>query len=226
MPANSSSARKARRSNGAGHVESQAYQCPAQATREAVVAPVRRRSPASVGVPLLEAHLRAGHRRYEGRDAGVRLVAGKGNAREDRRQYRRRQGRRQIAGGARCEEGRQGSGVRSRQLSLSRPRQGAGRCGTRERAELLEHDPENWLPVFRNRSCSSNMLGFERIRGQRLKPPRDWKTPWQVNANAADANGAGSARSATASSSTSSSTSTVWRRWSRAASASALRRWW
>ena len=32
-------------------------------------------------------------------------------------------------------------------------------------------------------------------------------------------------RSATANSSTASSTSTVWRRWSRAASASALRRW-
>src|SRR5580704_310466 len=225
MPANSSSARKARRSNGAGHVESQAYQCPAQATREAVVAPVRRRSPASVGVPLLEAHLRAGHRRYEGRDAGVRFVAGKGNAREDRRQYRRRQGRRQIAGGARGEERRQGSGVRSRQLSLSRPRQGAGRCGTRERAELLEHDPEQRLAVFRKRSCAKRNW-FGRIRGQRLKPPGDWKTPWQVNANAADANGAGIARSATASSSTSSSTSTVWRRWSRAASASALRRWW
>src|SRR5882757_5098455 len=136
MSANSSSAKKARRSNGAGHV-TQGYECPAQATCEELAAPFRRWPSAAVGVPLVEAHLCAGHRRPEGRDARVRLVAGKGHARKDRRQYRRGKGRRQIAGGARGEEGRQGSRVRPRQLSLSRSRQGAGGCGARERIELL-----------------------------------------------------------------------------------------
>src|ERR1700744_1174330 len=137
MPMNLSSARKARRSNGAGHVEKQGYECPAQATRKAVVAPYRQRPSAAFGVPLVEAHLCAGDRRSEGRDARVRLVAGKGNARKDRRQYRRRQGRGQAARGTRGQERRQGSRVRPRQLSLSRPRQGAGRCRARKRAELL-----------------------------------------------------------------------------------------
>ncbi len=45
----------------------------------AVVAPSGRRPSALVGVSLVEAHLRAGHRRSEGRDAGVGVVAGKAN---------------------------------------------------------------------------------------------------------------------------------------------------
>src|SRR6201996_9565506 len=203
MLANSSSARKARRSNGAGHVEKQGYECPAQAAREECAAPFRQRPSAAFRVPLVEAHLCAGHRRSEGRDAGVGVLDGKGNAREDRREYRCREGRRQAAGGARGEERRQGSGVRPRRLSLSRPRQGARGCRARERTELL------------NETRQTPGRG----------PQRDWKTPWQVNANAADATGTGTARSATASSRTSWSTSIAWRRSSRAASASVLRRW-
>src|SRR5215470_5112575 len=242
MPTNSSSARKARRSNGAGHVENQGYECPAQAACQACAAPLRRRPPAAVGVPFVEAHLRAGHRRPERRDARLRLVAGEGDAREDRRQHRRGEGGRQAARGARRQERRQGGGVRPRQLSLSRARQGAWGCGARERFELLEHDPEKWTPVFRNRSCSKvehdpekwtpvfrdrscSKVDSRRDRTEALPPRRDWKTPWQVNANAADANGTGSARSATASSSTSSCISIAWRRSSRAASALVLRRW-
>src|SRR5579871_3250587 len=137
MSTNSSSARKARRSNGAGHVQKQGYECPAQAAREAVAPPVRERPSAAVRVPLVEAYLCAGDRRSEGRDSGVRLVARKGNAREDGRQYRRRQGRRQIAGGTRGEERRQGSRVRSWRLSLSRPRQGARGRRARKRVEFL-----------------------------------------------------------------------------------------
>src|SRR5215469_10314516 len=142
MLMSSSSARKARRSNGSTHVQNQGHECPAQAACEAGVAPVRRRPPAAVGVSLVKAHLCAGDRRSKGRDARLRLLAREGNAldRQHRRQYRRGQGRRQIAGGARREEWRQGSGVRSRRLSLSRARQGAGGCGARERAEFLEHD--------------------------------------------------------------------------------------
>ena len=51
----------------------------------------RRRPRAAVGVPLVEAHLRAGHRRREGRDARRRLVAREGHARQpqDRRRHRR-----------------------------------------------------------------------------------------------------------------------------------------
>ena len=64
-----------------------------------------------------------------------------------------------------------------------------------------------------------------RVKALADAAPKDWKTPWQVNANAADANGAGIARSATANSSTSSSTSIAWRRSSRAASASVSQRW-
>src|ERR1700761_9559054 len=207
MLANSSSARKARRSNGAGHVEKQGYECPAQAAREECAAPFRQRPSAAFRVPLVEAHLCAGHRRSEGRDAGVGVLDGKGNAREDRREYRCREGRRQAAGGARGEERRQGSGVRPRRLSLSRPRQGARGCRARKRTELLRN------------------YGLTNTRTEASSLSRIGKTPWQVNANAADANGAGIARSATASSSTSSSTSTVWRRSSRAVSASALRRW-
>src|ERR1700726_3370893 len=79
---NLSSARKARRSNGAGHVETQDYECPAQATREAVVAPHRQRPSAAVGVPLVEAHLCAGHRRPEGRNAGFGFLAGEVDARK------------------------------------------------------------------------------------------------------------------------------------------------
>src|SRR6185312_17391724 len=134
---NSSSARKARRSNGAGHVQKQGYECPAQATREAVAPPFRGRPAAAQRVPLVEAHLCAGDRRPEGRDAGVRLVAGKGYARKNRRQYRRRQGCWQIAGGTRGEERRQGGRVRPWQLSLSRSRQGARGCRARKRIELL-----------------------------------------------------------------------------------------
>src|SRR5258705_11362473 len=203
---NLSSARKARRSNGAGHVETEDYECPAQATREAVVAPLRRRSPAFVGVPPVEAHLRAGHRRSQGRDLGVGVFAGEGDARkrQHRREHRRGQGGRQAAGGARREERRHRGGVRSRWLSLSRPRQGARRCGARERIEFL--GGLNWHRAFRGKSF------------------KDRKTPWQVNANAVAATGA-VGKSATASSSTSSSTSIVWRRSSRAANASALRRW-
>src|SRR5712671_984522 len=201
---NLSSARKARRSNGAGHVETQDYECPAQATREAVVAPYRQRPSAPVGVPLVEAHLCAGDRRPQGRDAGVGFFAGEVDAgeRQHWRQHRRGEGRRQAVGGTRREERRQGSRVRPWRLSLSRPRQGAGRCGARKRPEFLV------LTIPRG-----------------LGPRRDWKAPWQVNANAADATGTGSARSVTASSSTSSSTSIAWRRWSRAASASVSRRW-
>src|SRR5215475_3460924 len=223
MPTNSSSARKARRSNGAGHVENQGYECPAQAACQACAAPLRRRPPAAVGVPFVEAHLRAGHRRPERRDARLRLVAGEGDAREDRRQHRRGEGARQAARGARRQELHNGGGVRPRQLSLSRARQGACGCGAREGFELLEHDPEKWTPVFRDRSCSN--VDSRRDRTEALPPRRDWKTPWQVNANAADANGTGSARSATASSSTSSCISIAWRRSSRAVSASALLRW-
>src|SRR5207302_787480 len=80
-PMNSSSARKARRSNGAGYVETQDYECPAQAARQAVVASHRQRSSAPVGVPLLEAYLRAGDRRLQGRDVGVGIVAGEVDAR-------------------------------------------------------------------------------------------------------------------------------------------------
>jgi ribosomal protein L18 len=53
------------------------------------------------------------------------------------RQHRCGQGRRQAAGGTRREERRQGSGVRSRQVSLPRARQGARGCGPRERPQLL-----------------------------------------------------------------------------------------
>src|SRR5215475_8011504 len=140
MPTSSFSARKARRNNGAGHVENQGYECPAQAARTAHLAPLWRRPPTTERVSVIKAYLCAGDRRHEGGNARVRLFAGKGNARERqyRRQHRRGEGRRQIAGPARREEGHQGSGVRSRWLSLSWPRQGIGRCGTRERAKLLD----------------------------------------------------------------------------------------
>jgi large subunit ribosomal protein L18 len=55
---NLSSARKARRSNGAGHVETQDYECPAQATREAVVAPYRQR-PSALSVFRSSKHIYA-----------------------------------------------------------------------------------------------------------------------------------------------------------------------
>src|SRR5260370_15700735 len=201
---NSSSAREERRRNGGGYGESEDYQRPAPATREAVAAPIRRRSPAFVGVPLVEAHLRAGHRRPQGRDPGVGVFAGEGDARkrQHRREHRRGQGGRQAAGGACGEERRHRSGVRSRRLSLSRPRQGARGCGARERIEFLN--------------------GLNWHRASQGKSFKDRKTPWQVNANAVAATGA-AGKSATANSSTSSSTSIVWRRWSRASSASALR---
>ena len=66
-----------------------------------------RRAAAPVGLPLVEAHLRADHRRLEGRDARRRLVAGKDDARqaEDRRRRRRRQGGRQAGRRARHEKG-------------------------------------------------------------------------------------------------------------------------
>src|SRR6516165_2289934 len=206
MQANSSSARKARRSNGGGDVENQGCECSAQTAREAIVAPLLGRPSAAVRVPLVEAHLCAGDRRYQGRDAGVGLVAGEGDARgrQHWRQHRRGEGGRQALGGARRKEGHQGSRVRSRQLSLSRACQGPGGCRARERTDLLDG-------IYQDRG--RNFVG-------------DWKTPWQLSANAADANGAGSARSVTASSLTSSCTSIAWRRSSRAASASALRRWW
>src|SRR6516165_4815544 len=221
MSTNSSSARKARRNNGAGYVENQGYERPAQAAREAGAPPVRERPSAAFRVPLVEAHLCAGDRRHQGRDAGVRLVAGKGHAhgRQYRRQHRRGEGGRQASGGACGEEGRQGSGIRSRRLSLSRARQGAGGCGARERTEILEHDPER-----QDRAQYETGLNDTRTGGEASF--RDWKEPWQRNANAADANGAGSARSATASWSTSWSTSIAWRRSSRAANASDLRHWW
>src|SRR5258708_6960018 len=119
-------------------------------------------------------------------------------------EHRRGQGGRQAAGGACGEERRHRSGVRSRRLSLSRPRQGARGCGPRERIEFLN--------------------GLNWHRASQGKSFKDRKTPWQVNANAVAATGA-AGKNATASSSTSSSTSIVWRRSSRAASASALRRW-
>src|SRR5260221_199845 len=66
-------------------------------------------------------------------------VGGKRHARgrQHRRQYRRGKGRRQAVGGARREEGCQGSRVRPRRLPLSWSRQGAGRCRARERIEFL-----------------------------------------------------------------------------------------
>src|SRR4029077_9981524 len=97
MLVNSSSARKARRSNGAGDVEKQGYECPAQAAREALAAPFRERTDAPVRVPLVEAHLWAGHLRSEGHDARFGFVDGKGNAREDRLQHRRCESRGQAA---------------------------------------------------------------------------------------------------------------------------------
>jgi large subunit ribosomal protein L18 len=100
--------------------------------------------------------------------------------------------------------------VFDRGLPLSRPRQGACGCGARKRLELLR-------------------FGIERTNGQGREPLkasllRIGKTPWQVNANAVAATGA-AGKNATANSSTSSSTSIALRRSSRAASASALRRW-
>src|SRR5712672_2222074 len=167
MPTNSSSARKARRSNGAGHV-TESHKCPAQATRETLTAPLGQRTAASVGVPLVEAHLRSGHRRPERRDACVGLVAGKDDARERQygRQHRCGESRRQAAGGTRREEGRQGSGVRSRRLSLSRARQGARGCGARKRIELLTTGFERRTGAFASQRLENTMAG-ERERGGR-----------------------------------------------------------
>src|SRR5882757_2201252 len=164
MPTNSSSARKARRSNGAGHV-TESYKCPAQAACETLTAPLRQWTSAFVGVPLVEAHLRPGHRRPEGRNAGFRVVAGEGDARERQhgRQHRCGQGCRQVAGGTRREEGRQGSGVRSRSVSLSRARQGARGCGPRKRIELLTTGFER-TEAFASKRLENTMAG-ERERG-------------------------------------------------------------
>jgi hypothetical protein len=51
-------------------MSTQDYECPAQATRERCRCAAPPAAAAAVGVPLVEAHLRAGHRRPEGRDAG------------------------------------------------------------------------------------------------------------------------------------------------------------
>jgi hypothetical protein len=40
-----------------------------------------------------------------------------------------------------------------------RARSGGRRgCQTSLRGDLLEHDPEKWLPVFRKRSCSNKKI--------------------------------------------------------------------
>src|SRR6185312_2365712 len=65
---------------------------------------------------------------------------------------------------------RQGSRVRPRQLSLSRPRQGAGRCGPRERVELL-------TKFVRTEALASerleNTMAGERERGGRDRRDRE-----------------------------------------------------
>src|SRR5271154_5867324 len=139
MPASASSARKARRSNGAGDDQGKRQNYAAEGARARLAAARGGRAQALVRVPLLEAHLRAGDRRRCGHHGGGGVFAGKDDARgiEDRRQRRRRQGGRQADRRARPGEGRQRGDLRSRQLSLSRPRQGARRCGARKRLELL-----------------------------------------------------------------------------------------
>ena len=94
-PASTSSARKARRSNGSGPWRSSRNRTE---RRKATRAPRASRRAAdgrraAVGVPLVEAHLRAGHRRRQGRDARVAPRRSRRTLREqpqDRRQHRRR----------------------------------------------------------------------------------------------------------------------------------------
>jgi len=107
--------------NGAGHV-TQGNECPAQTASPQLAAPVRQRASASVGIPFVEAHLRPGSiddlkgetlasasslekAMRETGNTGANIDAAKavGKLLAER-------GR---------EEWRQGSGVRSRQLSLS-----------------------------------------------------------------------------------------------------------
>ena len=100
----------------------------------------RERPAAAVGVPLVEAHLCAGHRRLQGRDARRRLVAREGRCASSCKtgaDIDAAQGGRQAGRRARDGEGRQGRRLRPRRLSLSRPRQGAGRCRPRRRPEVL-----------------------------------------------------------------------------------------
>src|SRR3954451_10820181 len=145
MPASTSSARKARRSNGAGD-GTQNLNRAAHGERPQEGQAGGPRAQAAVGVPLVAAHLCADHRRRERRDSGCGLVAGKTDARKPQggRQCRRRQGGRQADRRARAEEGTEGRRVRPRRLSLPRAREGAGRRCPRGRPQFLIDWNETW----------------------------------------------------------------------------------
>ena len=105
---NASSARKARRSNGAAD-DANSVTGPSGGGRACAAAlrSARAWPQAAFGVPLVQAHLRAGDRRRSGRDAGLGFVDGEGRAGrlEDRRQRRRRQSGRQAHRRARAGKG-------------------------------------------------------------------------------------------------------------------------
>jgi len=100
-------------------------------------APFRRGPSAAVGVSLVE-HIYAqviDDRKGETLASASSLE--KDMREKDRRQYRRGEGRRQIAAERAVKKGVKEVVFEPRQLSLSRSRQGAGGCGSRERIELL-----------------------------------------------------------------------------------------
>ena len=103
------------------------------------------RAAAAVGVPLEQAHLRPGHRRPPPADLAAASTLDK------ELRARAKTGANKDAAAAvgklvaeRAKGRRQGRGLRPRRLSVSRPRQGAGRSRPRSRPELLEEGNEGW----------------------------------------------------------------------------------
>src|SRR5262249_30205015 len=132
----------------------------AQGDRTAFSEGGSRNAAAAIGVPLVEAHLCAGDRRQQRQDCRIGVIDGEADAgkHENRRQQGRRQGGGQAGRRAGTAKGRQGRGVRSRWLSLSRTNQGARRCGARKRAEILTE---------RKKSTMAREPRRERERGER-----------------------------------------------------------
>ena len=126
-------------------------------------------------LPLVEADLRADHRRREGRHPGRRFDAREGSSRADQdgRHGRGSCGDRQADCSAGCRGRREGRRVRSRRLHLSRPRQGAGRRSPRRRSGFLRSSPARANFVFRGRSKRRPVLDIARDgRRSRAATPR------------------------------------------------------
>ncbi len=155
MPANSSSARKARRSKEHGVMAKDQFHSPPQGARSPQRPRARLWQAAFVGVPLVEADLRADHRRRERPHARGRLVARKGQSRgaEDRRQRRGGEGDRQADRRAR---GRRRASRKS--CSIAAP-------------TCITAASRRWPKAPARAACSSDRRGSRRIRKPR-KPAR------------------------------------------------------